>query len=50
MKKPFVVCHMFTSMDGKIDGAFMPWLLLPLAQNMGTCGGFTSAKPRYTAL
>lgn len=23
MKKPFVVCHMFTSMDGKIDGAFM---------------------------
>lgn len=23
MEKPFVVCHMFTSMDGKIDGAFM---------------------------
>lgn len=23
MKKPFVVCHMFVSMDGKIDGAFM---------------------------
>ena len=23
MEKPFVVCHMFVSMDGKIDGAFM---------------------------
>lgn len=23
MGKPFVVCHMFVSMDGKIDGAFM---------------------------
>ena len=23
MKKPFVVCHMFTSIEGKIDGAFM---------------------------
>ena len=23
MEKPFVICHMFTSMDGKIDGAFM---------------------------
>lgn len=23
MEKPFLVCHMFVSMDGKIDGAFM---------------------------
>lgn len=23
MEKPFVVCHMFVSMDGKIDGAYM---------------------------
>ena len=23
MEKPFVVCHMFVSMDGKIDGQFM---------------------------
>ena len=23
MEKPFVVCHMFVSMDGKIDGAFL---------------------------
>lgn len=23
MEKPFVVCHMFVSMDGKIDGSFM---------------------------
>ena len=23
MEKSFVVCHMFVSMDGKIDGAFM---------------------------
>ena len=22
MERPFVVCHMFTSLDGKIDGAF----------------------------
>ncbi len=23
MEKPFLVCHMFVSMDRKIDGAFM---------------------------
>lgn len=23
MEKPFVVCHMFTSVNGKIDGEFM---------------------------
>lgn len=23
MEKPFLVCHMFVSIDGKIDGAFM---------------------------
>ena len=23
MEKPFVVCHMLTSLDGKIDGAYM---------------------------
>lgn len=23
MEKPFVVCHMLTSLDGKIDGPYM---------------------------
>lgn len=23
MKRPFIVCHMLTSLDGKVDGAFL---------------------------
>ena len=32
MERPFVVCHMLTSLDGKIDGAFfgMPETALAL--------------------
>ena len=41
MEKPFVVCHMFVSMDGKIDGAFMGHpAAVPARTEYGNLRGF----------
>lgn len=41
MEKPFVVCHMFVSMDGKIDGAFMGHpAAVPARDEYGNLRGF----------
>ena len=50
MKKPFVVCHMFTSIEGKIDGAFMSdESALPSRAVYGNCAIIMKATPRFTA-
>ena len=41
MEKPFVVCHMLTSLDGKIDGAYMSTPECgPALQKYGELRGF----------
>lgn len=41
MEKPFVVCHMFTSLDGKIDGAYMTDpRAVPARETYGKLRGF----------
>lgn len=41
MEKTFVVCHMFVSMDGKIDGAFMGHpAAVPARDEYGNLRGF----------
>lgn len=41
MEKPFVVCHMFTSLDGKIDGAYMTdSRAVPARETYGKLRGF----------
>lgn len=41
MEKPFVVCHMFVSMNGKIDGAFMGHpAAVPARNEYGNLRGF----------
>ena len=50
MEHPFVVCHMLTSLDGKIDGTFfgVPETV-PAKKPMGNCEVFTDVRPPYTA-
>lgn len=45
MEKPFVVCHMFTSIDGKIDGAFMSHpAAIPVRNEYGNLRGFYNCE------
>lgn len=51
MERPFVVCHMLASLDGKIDGAFFgaQQTAPALSRYTVNCAGFTAARPPCTA-
>lgn len=47
MNRPYVICHMVTSLDGKIDGS---WFQLPEAQPVFAAGKFIRDNMNYQAV